>query len=210
MTAFATYKETTGRVLSVGTAPDEATGLLQAREGVKVYLGGVLANEQYIDPNTEQPVSYTELEKTAFLNSPGQSYEWLPLLGEWVDLREAAIALAEEKELLLVKIHAERERRNLLPITFSGSSFDADEKGQRNLTAWMVNIAAGITVPAGFVWRDYDNVDHPADAAFIVGLGGAVTLRGTHLYQTAWEKKAEVSALTTLEAVMGYDPTAGW
>jgi hypothetical protein len=74
----------------------------------------------------------------------------------------------------------------------------------------MVNIAAGQNPPSGFVWRGYDNVNHPADAAFVVGLGNAITMRGTYLYQRSWIKKAEIDALTTPEDVKAYDVTAGW
>ena len=107
-------------------------------------------------------------------------------------------------------INFERERRGILPITFQGIEWDADELSQRNISAWMASIAAGVAIPTGFVWRATDNVNHPADAAFVNGLGAAITLRGTLLYQTSWGKKAAVNALTTVDAVKAYDVTAGW
>jgi len=107
-------------------------------------------------------------------------------------------------------VEIERERLNRLPITYNDSQFDADAVAQRNVSAWMTNIGAGQNPPTGFTWRGYDNVDHPADADFIVGLGNLITLRGSYLYQRSWIKKAEVDALTTAAAVKAYDVTTGW
>jgi len=137
---------------------------------------------------------------------PGLSYVWDTANGVWEDTTPTP----KLKAIKLSEINAERERRNLSPISYQNVLFDADAEAQRNVSAWMTNIAAGQNPPAGFVWRGYDNVDHPADAAFIVGLGNAITLRGTYLYQRSWIKKAEVDALTTSEDVKAYDVTAGW
>ena len=108
------------------------------------------------------------------------------------------------------EVEAERERRNRLPIDHAGARFDADETAQRNISAWQTQMGAGAVLPAGFMWRDYDNIDHPADAAFINGLGAAITLRGTLLYQASWQHKAALDALSSVEAILIYDLTAGW
>jgi hypothetical protein len=62
----------------------------------------------------------------------------------------------------------------------------------------------------GFTWRDYYNQDHQADADWIRGLNVAITTRTSLVYQTSWQKKAEVESLTTAEAVKAYDVTLGW
>jgi hypothetical protein len=108
------------------------------------------------------------------------------------------------------EVDIERERRGYLPIAYAGSTLDADAKAQRNISSWQVQIAAGVQVPSGFVWRDANNVDHAADAAFINGLGAAITIRGTLLYQAAWTHKANIQALTTVEDILAYDITTGW
>jgi hypothetical protein len=136
-------------------------------------------------------------------------HKWVPGTG-WVDQRSEEDALAAEKALKHAEINAERERRNNLVIAYSGSDFDADLPAQRNLQAWMINIAAGVDVPDGFEWRDHYNVNHAANNAFVVGLGNAITMRGTLLYQVSWVKKAELEALTTIGAVESYDVAAGW
>lgn len=119
-------------------------------------------------------------------------------------------SLSDLKVVVKEGIDIERESRNRSPISYSGSQFDADATAQRNVSAWMTNIAAGQNPPTGFVWRDFNNVDHPADGAFIVGLGNAITLRGSYLYQRSWIKKAEVDALTTAAEVKSYDVQSGW
>lgn len=135
---------------------------------------------------------------------PSIYHEWV---GEgWVDARELGELKAEKSR----QIDLERERRNLLPLEYEGHLFDADQTAQRNISAWMTVIAAGQQPPEGFAWRGYDNVDHPADGAFIVGLGAAITLRGTLLYQAAWAKKAALNALATPEEVAAFDVTTGW
>lgn len=137
---------------------------------------------------------------------PGPSFVWDNTLESWVD----ATPLSELKSGKRKAIEEDRERRNLSPILFQGNPFDADATAQRNVSAWMVNIANGQTPPAGFTWRGFDNVDHPANSTFIVGLGNAITLRGSYLYQRSWIKKAEVDALTTAQDVNAYDAKANW
>ena len=158
----------------------------------------------YVDSSGEI-VKYADdlIEKKKF--RPSSNHYWDVQTG-WVD----TTTVTEFKQRKSSDISAERERRNGLPIEFDGVMFDADEEAQRNVSAWMTNIAAGQNPPTGFVWRAYDNTNHPADAAFVVGLGNAITLRGTYLYQRSWIKKAEVAALTTAAEVKAYDVTTGW
>jgi len=158
----------------------------------------------YVDSSGEI-VKYADdlIEKKKF--RPSSNHQWNVQTG-WVD----TTTVDEFKQRKNADINAERERRNLSPITYQNVLFDADEEAQRNVSAWMVNLAAGQNPPSGFVWRAYDNTNHPADAAFVVGLGNAITLRGTYLYQRSWIKKAELAALTTAEDVRAYDVTTGW
>jgi Domain of unknown function (DUF4376) len=118
--------------------------------------------------------------------------------------------IAALKETIKTKINLERERRNELPIQYQNITWDADPQSQRNVSAWMATLAAGSTLPQGFVWRAADNVNHAADADFVNGLGTAMTLRGTQLYQASWAKKSELDALATVELVNAYDVTKGW
>lgn len=68
-------------------------------------------------------------------------------------------------------------------MTFQGIEWNADDLSERNVCAWMANIAADVQIPPGFTWRATDNTNYSTDAAFVNGLGAAITLRGTLLHQ---------------------------
>ena len=154
--------------------------------------------------NGSEVVAYSA-EEVASRGTHPAGHRWVPGAG-WVDERPIATYI----EVRCAEVDAERERQNLLPIIFGGTLFDADAIAQRNVSAWLTNVAAGLNPPPGFVWRDFNNADHPADANFIRGLASAITLRGTLLYQTAWAKKAAVRAMTTRAEVDAFDPLSGW
>lgn len=110
----------------------------------------------------------------------------------------------------LRQVKQERERRGFLPIQFAGASWDADDIGRRNIQGWLLVIQSGESVPEGMVWRDADNVDHPADAAFFGGLWAAIVVRGTMLYQASWAHKAAIESLSTLQDIQGYNVSENW
>jgi hypothetical protein len=167
-------------------------------------FGSISTGTHYVN-NAGTIVKYSPELVAAKLARPSIRHTWDVHQG-WVDQSTLTQVKADKTE----SINVERERRGVLPITFQSIEWDADELSQRNVSAWMASIAAGVTIPTGFTWRAADNTNHAADAAFVNGLGAAITLRGTLLYQTSWGKKAEVNALTTVDAVKAYDVTAGW
>jgi hypothetical protein len=194
MTNYVIYNTSTGIVSQSGTA-------LEIPDNVVIPGFAFLQTDIEYDYKTSRVVDGTIV---TIPERPSPMHEWVN--DAWVD----QTPIAQLKKVTIIQVNRERERRNYLPINYSGNLFDADLEAQRNISAWMTNIAAGQNPPVGFVWRDYNNVDHAADAAFIIGLGNAVTLRGTQLYQTSWAKKAEIDALTTAEQVNNYDVNTGW
>jgi hypothetical protein len=166
--------------------------------------GSITVDTHYVN-ESGLVVAYSPALAATRLLRPSPRHQWDVQQG-WIDQS----TLLEAKADKLEEINIERERRGILPITFESIQWDADELSQRNISAWMASIASGVQIPTGFTWRAYDNTDHPADADFINGLGNAITLRGTLLYQTSWGKKAEVNLLTTVTAVKAYDVTANW
>jgi hypothetical protein len=172
----------------------------------EIYLDPGMSSlviDHHIDHQTSRVVNG---EVVTIPKKPEEWFVWDNATEGWIDPSPLAVLKKKKSD----EITLARERRNLSPITYQNVIFDADEEAQRNVSAWMTNIAAGQDPPTGFEWRAYDNVNHPADAAFVVGLGNAITLRGTYLYQRSWIKKAEVAALTTAEDVRAYDVTTGW
>lgn len=110
-------------------------------------------------------------------------------------------ALSKAKLEKKAQVEAMRQANDASPIFYEGALFDADSKAQVNVMAWMVNISNGLTVPPDFVWRDASNIDHPADEAFITGLGAAMVQRGSLRYQQAWQQKAYIDTLTSISEV---------
>lgn len=117
-------------------------------------------------------------------------------------LEEDALSKAQREKK--AGVEAMRQAKDTSPIFYEGALFDADSKAHVNVMAWMVNISNGFTVPPGFVWRDASNIAHPADEAFITGLGAAMVQRGSLLYQQAWEQKAYIDSLTSISEVDSY------
>jgi len=187
--------DSTGAITAI--SPDPVEGWVEVGDEVELtthYLDGAGA-----------PRPYTTESAALKFRWPGIGWEWHGRRGVWVDARGIALLRSSR----LVEIEVERERRNELPVQYAGSMFDADATAQRNVSAWLAMVNAGQDPPTGFFWRDYDNVDHPAGAAFITGLAAAITLRGTLLYQTSWAKKAEIATMS-VEQLKAYDPTSGW
>jgi hypothetical protein len=190
------YRKDNGLVTQVGAVPASEISLIY----VPAHLE-LLEIVQEVNYETSRVVNGAVV---TIPKQPTPNHYWEN--DGWVD----PTTVAQLKEAKQIDISIERERLNSLPITYAGAQFDATSTAQRNVSAWMTNIANGQNPPSGFTWRGYDNVDHPADASFIVALGNAITLRGSYLYQRSWIKKAEVDALTTAAQVKAYDITTGW
>lgn len=184
-----------GRICGFGSVPQG--GIIFPLDGCETIEGVIAAPEAAYWDFEAQSLAPISPQPTAFHAWDWPTKQWFPNLDH---------AIATRKR----EIDAERERRNTLPIAYGGSLFDADATALRNIAGWQTQLAAGAVLPEGFVWRDADNVDHPADAAFLNGLGAAITLRGTALYQAAWTHKANIAALTDIDAIIGYDVTANW
>lgn len=186
MKLFTVYDPSTGQINGAGNGP----------ELLENSVEGLYSSEEfYIDPATKTPVVF---------NKPGRYHKWSWLTHSWSEDLESAISTTKTKidDLREIKIYEK--------ILYNGSYFDADEKAIRNIGNWQIQLAAGASVPRNFVWRDADNIDHPADASFINGLGEAITLRGSLFYQVAWQHKANIEQLTTVAEIEAYDINIGW
>ena len=201
MKFLAWYNKTTGLVDQTSHTAQDPTALFKSEDQE------IIETTDLIDTATSRVVNGNIVTIPA---RPAFWYDWDNAAdngnGGWVN----TIPLPQLKIGKQNEITGHREKLLTEPITYQNTLFDADANSQRNIQAWATNINAGTNPPAGFVWRDYNNVDHAANAAFILGLNAAVVARGTQLYQTSWTKKAEIDALTTVEAVNAYDITTGW
>lgn len=107
-------------------------------------------------------------------------------------------------------VDAERERRAGQPIMYQGRPFDAGATSLASIRGWQAHISAGSPVPAGFVWRDANNAEHPAGAAFINGLSAAISARDFELRKAAWAHKQAIRSLATVRDVDAYDMSHNW
>ena len=187
------YSYQTGQGIQVAQCPEtEALDLAQMLQCAFLEVG------QEVTDSTHYVV---DGGLQAFSIKPSKFHQWDWQIKAWSLPQEGFdLAVASKKG----QVDLERARQAELPLSYRGVLFDADTRAQSNVQGWMVNISNGLEVPPGFTWRDYNNVDHPADAEFIKGLGAAMVHRGSQLYQRAWELKASIDALSTLEEIESF------
>lgn len=97
---------------------------------------------------------------------------------------------------------------------YAGHSWDCDENGLKNIQGTNTSVAlltqVGQTLPANFVFRDRNNVNVPADAAYMAGMGLALFKFRSDCYTASWIHKYMISQCTTVAEVKAYDITVGW
>lgn len=184
------YEATTGKLLQTGSCIEPDYELQKVPAGCAVAKGRADLFGEYFDGSSQQ--------LTKIPPRPNIWHEWSWETHEWVLLETALTKAKQEKK---TQVETMRQVKNAAPLFYEEALFDADERAQSNVMAWMVNITNGLSVPSGFVWRDANNIDRPADEAFITGLGAAMVQRGSLLYQQAWQQKAAIDALTSISEV---------
>lgn len=132
------------------------------------------------------------------------SKAWLP------DLDHARTARQAE-------VGTEFIRRDLAPITYAGTAFDANAQARENIGGTLSRLLRGDGLPGGWIgWRDHANAMHWAtdDAetvqTHLAALSRAIEDRKQALLVAAWTHKAALDALATVEAILAYDITAAW
>lgn len=87
------------------------------------------------------------------------------------------------------------------PVEYAGHLFDFDQVSQQRVMAMAL---AGMGSPTG-TWTTYDNVDVPADAAFMQGLFAAMVTRTGTTHATQRRMKTELAALTDPADIAAYE-----
>lgn len=97
---------------------------------------------------------------------------------------------------------------------YDGHRWDCDEKGIKNIegtnTAAILLAAAGQSLPVDFIFRDKDNNNVPANAAYMSGMGLVLFKFRSDCYVASWIHKYMISQCATLQAVTDYDISTGW
>ena len=95
--------------------------------------------------------------------------------------------------------------------------FDADKVSRERISGMIARLQRGDGLPAGWMgWRDANNDMHWAadDAATVLtnltALSRAIEDREQALLVASWTHKANIAALTDIDAIIGYDVTANW
>ena len=189
-----TYVKTNynGEIIGVLKIPEPVNSSLLTEDLIRIEDDSVQVNiDTHYISSTGTLTEYTLEQQVKRKQRPNYKCYWEMALMNWVDQRTVS-------ELKLVKsedINKQRETRNLQPIEYVNTKFDANETSQSNLRGWINVLNAGGTLPENFIWRDFYDVDHPADAAWLIGLHTAIINRTTLLYQRSWELKQQLEAI---------------
>jgi len=122
---------------------------------------------------------------------PSHNHIWQD---EWV---LPAIPLATLKQTEINKLEADYEAARYAPIDYIGTTFQADKVSQDLITE--VLVAAGGTMPLGFMWRDANNVATLVEGNLLQGLAAAILMRAQPLFWTKSAIKDAINACLTPE-----------
>lgn len=125
-------------------------------------------------------------------------------------LPEGAMLTAPERTLDEVKadkvqrLKAERDAREVEPITYNGNSYDYDDKARERINAAIIALdvqTAQAKAVASIDWTTADNADVKATANDLRMVIAAVAVRSNALHTAYRKAKAQVEAAGTAEEV---------
>jgi hypothetical protein len=102
-----------------------------------------------------------------------------------------------------VEINAWRDQQELTTVAHNGHRWDADPTSRARIESVLL---AG-AMPLDY-WTDADNVDRPMTLEQLRALYAAIVQQGGRIHDRQRQMKAEVAALTTIDAVQAYP--IGW
>ena len=119
-------------------------------------------------------------------------------------------ALTEAKEGKRLEINKLRQLKLASGFTdTNGISWDTTPVAISNLNAICTLITAGV-VTANVTWRATNDVNHSLTPSQLIYLAATVAIFVRTQYEVSWAHKANISAATTVTAVLGYDFGVGW
>ena len=114
---------------------------------------------------------------------------------------DAQAELDDAKAEKLIALRADYESLLAGGVQYDGAVFETDAKSTTALAETLTAVANGWTLPAGFVWRDSANVDHPADVAWLKGLATAMADHKAAAFRRLSAAKDAVRAAGTVADV---------
>jgi hypothetical protein len=188
----------TGRVIQTCICHDEGSTVFDIA-GTHTVVSPV---EHSVDA-----VYYSGTELIEFPVKPSPHHEWDWPTKSWLPNLDAAKAAKK------TEIETELSRRLYLPC----NGFDADKVSRERISGMIARLQRGDGLPASWVgWRDASNQQHWSqdDAATVLAnltaLSRAIEDREQALLVASWTHKANIAALTDIDAIIDYDVTANW
>jgi hypothetical protein len=197
MKSWTIFNKTTGEIIKLKHADvheKELLGLSPSEDAVEGAFSDGL-----IDLDSMSPVPFPE--------KPSPHHEWDWPTKSWLPNLDAA------RESKLQEVAAELSTRLYLPC----NGFDADRVSRERISGMIARLQRGDGLPAGWVgWRDASNQQQWAtdDAATVLAnltvLSRAIEDREHALLVASWNHKANIAALTDIDAIIAHDVTANW
>ena len=186
-----------GQIICMGSAPDGAD---------VSHLGTSVTQDAPFDVDLSKDyIQDGEIVRRP--PSPSPHHEWDWTTKSWLPNIDAA------RKAKLQEVATELGRRLYLPC----NGFDADKTSRERISGMIARLQRGDGLPAGWVgWRDASNQQHWSqdDAATVLAnltaLSRAIEDREQALLVAGWTHKANIAALTDIDAIIGYDVTANW
>ncbi len=120
-------------------------------------------------------------------------------------------SLATKRREVMNEINELRDKIQYDRFLHDGVRWDCRAESRAMITgAVALVLANGGNLPPEFVFRDYDNINHPFTGTQMVQLGAALFAFTSQCYQASWIHKYCVGILTTAEEIDQYDYTVGW
>lgn len=183
----------------------------EAKESENEYqIPGEVADitMEFVDVRSSVPAIKRKPERP----SARHTWDWTVL-----DWTLQANALEEEKSVRARAVDALRDSKLDEPILYNGVVFDADPLSVSNIEGLARRIERGGGLTPGWLgWRTFDNTmvwvsATPAEVlSSLYGISRALEDRRQYVMAAAWRHKDALHALPTIDAVTGYDITAGW
>ena len=115
---------------------------------------------------------------------------------------KTALELSAEKR---IEINAQRNESlsSSLIVTVEGNDFQADPQSMTQLNDAITIFSAMGGTPAGYMWRDVNNVNHTADLPLLVSIAAARATQVNDIWVNSWNRKAALDAidLTAVDAI---------
>jgi hypothetical protein len=123
--------------------------------------------------------------------------------GTWDGIKfgPPVIPLADAKSAQIAALYAAYLADCSANVPYLNTTFQADDRSVKLLQGAVTSYTLVGSVPAGFYWRDANNVNIPMTLAQLQGLGAAVTSQVWAAFQRMQDRKAQVLAATDVATV---------